>query len=397
MVASEWLLSVRGFRGRGTDGCVGRMVLGAVTSACYGIAQRATAFNREGSGVAKKEKGSSKPCPKMRYSFLRILTGSDLSRRRLPLMSAVSANAGPVVWLTACGHGDEVGGIVIIQEVFKRLRRRLTCGAVHAFPLMNPLGFETASRNITMSREDLNRSFPGNPAGSLGERIAHRIFTAIVETKPALVLDLHNDWMESIPYVLLDREPGPGHKAAYQQAIAAGRQAGFCVIVDTEELNKALSYSLLLHDVPALTLELGKAHVVSEANVTFGLEAIWNILAHLGMTAPRENVFHYPLPEAYGGGRLLSYSDRPYGSKTGIIRFLAKSGQEVRAGQPFARIVNAFGKLQETVVAASDAIVLGHSDTSAAFPGMPIMAFGVAPAARDCRAGGSGGRITGNG
>ncbi len=40
-------------------------------------------------------------------------------------------------------------------------------------------------------------------------------------------------------------------------------------------------------------------------------------------------------------------------------------------------IVNAFGKLQETITAIEEAIVLGHSDSSAAFPGMPIMAFGV--------------------
>jgi len=50
---------------------------------------------------------------RIRYSLLETLTGSDLSRRRLPFMLAQSAEPGPVVWLTACGHGDEVGGIVL--------------------------------------------------------------------------------------------------------------------------------------------------------------------------------------------------------------------------------------------------------------------------------------------
>lgn len=314
---------------------------------------------------------------KIHYSFKKIMTGSDLSRRRLPLMSAMSANPGPVVWLTACGHGDEVGGIVIIQEIFKSIRRRLLRGAVQAFPLMNPLGFETGSRNITMSREDLNRSFPGNPNGSLGERIAHCIFGTIMETKPTLVLDLHNDWIESIPYILLDHDPGYPHKVAYREATQAGKEAGMCLIVDTEELKRSLSFNLLLRDIPALTLELGKPYVVSEPNVTYGLEAIWNILAHLGMIGPRDKPFRYPLPPEYGQGRLLRYSDKPYGSRTGIIRFLAKPGDVVKAGQPMAKIVNAFGRHQETITAIKDAIVLGHSDSSAAFPGMPIMAFGI--------------------
>jgi len=292
-------------------------------------------------------------------------------------MSAKSANPGPLVWLTACSHGDEVSGIVVIQEVFKSIRRRLLRGAVRAFPLMNPLGFETRSRDITMSREDLNRSFPGNPDGSLGERIAHLIFSTIIEDRPALVLDLHNDWVESIPYVLLDKDPGESHKSAYGEATRAGKEAGLCLIVDAEELRSSLTFNLLLQDIPALTLELGKSHVVSEANVRHGLESIWNILAHLGMVALSDEPFRYPLPPGYGDGALLRYSDKPYGSRTGIIRFMAKPGDIVKTGRPLAKIVNAFGRHQETITALREAIVLGHSDSSAAFPGIPIMAFGI--------------------
>ena len=292
-------------------------------------------------------------------------------------MSAVSENPGPLVWLTACGHGDEVSGIVVVQEIFKSIRRRLLCGTIRAFPIMNPLGFEMGSRYITLSREDLNRSFPGNPRGSLGERIAHRIFASLTREKPALVLDLHNDWIESIPYVLLDQDPGVSCKASYAESIRAAKRAGLCLIVDSKDMNRSLSLNLLLHDIPALTLELGKPNVVSEPNVSWGLEAIWNMLAHLGMVALDDKPFQYPLAPGYGQGRLLRYSDKPYGSKTGIVRFIAKPGDVVKAGQRLAKNVNAFGKHQETITAIHDAIVLGHTDSSAAFPGMPILAFGV--------------------
>jgi predicted deacylase len=66
-------------------------------------------------------------------------------------MAAESPCPGPVVWLTACVHGDEVGGIVVIQELFKTVRKQLLKGSIYAFPLMNPLGFETASRDIILS------------------------------------------------------------------------------------------------------------------------------------------------------------------------------------------------------------------------------------------------------
>ncbi len=313
---------------------------------------------------------------KIRYSFMRILTGSDLSLRRLPMMSAISKEPGPVVWLTACAHGDEICGIVIAQEIFKRIRRKLRRGSIYAFPLMNPLGFETGTRNISMSSEDLNRSFPGDPNGSLGERIADRILKSIMETKPDLVLDLHTDWVQSIPYTIIDHDPGAAYKLAYQKSKAFAKQAGIVSILEGVASPHSLSDTFLKNDVPALTFELGEPHVINEENVERGLRAIWNILMHLDMADPPEDRVPYDAPQTYGG-KVLNYSDRPYSSKSGIIRFLAKPGDEVKKGQPFAKIVNVFGRQLETVSALNDGIVLGHSDSSVVFPGMPIMAFGV--------------------
>ena len=314
---------------------------------------------------------------RVRYSFLRILTGSDLSRRRLPIMVMESDVPGPVLWLTSCGHGDEVGGVVIIQEVFRRIRGRLAKGAVHAFPLMNPIGFETTSRNITLSREDLNRSFPGDPAGSLGERLATLILTRILDTSPALVLDLHNDWVKSIPYAVLDRQITGGNSDTFDRTVEFARETGFCIIRETEQVPGSLTHNLLSNGIPALTLELGEPYVVNEENIRFGVSAIMNIMSRLGMVESAEERFTYPLPGTLVEGKVLSYSDRPYSSKSGIVRFIAHPGDVVKKGQPIARIVNAFGKLVETVKASDDAIVLGHSDSSVVFPGMHIMAFGV--------------------
>ncbi|MDY6970251.1 MAG: hypothetical protein SVR08_16580 [Spirochaetota bacterium] len=49
----------------------------------------------------------------------------------------------------------------------------------------------------------------------------------------------------------------------------------------------------------------------------------------------------------------------------------------MKAGQPIARVYNSFGKLQESITALNNGIVLGHADSSVSFPGIPIMAFGL--------------------
>ncbi|NQU42364.1 succinylglutamate desuccinylase/aspartoacylase family protein [bacterium] len=316
---------------------------------------------------------------KIQHTFLKLLGGSDLSSRRLPLMTARTARPGPTLWLTACGHGDEVGGIVIVQEIFRRLRKNpLLRGVLCAFPLMNPIGFETISRQITLSKEDLNRSFPGDPAGSLGRRIAHRIFQYIRRTQPDLVLDLHNDWMHSIPYALLDTPPaGESRDGPWRKAADIARHTGFPVIIDPEVLHGTLSQSLLLQGVASLTLEIGGPYVISEENTDLGVRAIWQVMDRLGMVEPVEAPFEYPLP-AFCRERNLRYHDRPYSSTSGIIRFLPRAGDIVEPRQPLARVYNAFGRLQETIRAAQTGIVLGHSDSSVTFPGLPVMAFGVA-------------------
>ncbi|MDH3219760.1 MAG: succinylglutamate desuccinylase/aspartoacylase family protein [Gammaproteobacteria bacterium] len=317
-----------------------------------------------------------KSAVRVRYNFIKILTGSDLSIRRLPLMSAHSGNPGPVVWLTACVHGDEVVGMVVIHEIFKRVRRQLLRGAIHAFPVTNPIGLETMSRKITMSSEDLNRSFPGKPEGTLGERLASQVFNSIIASSPDLVLDLHSDWKQSIPYTVLDKRSAATDREIYARTKAFARATGLVCILESEDLHNSLTHNLLLRNTPALTLELGEPYVINEVNVQFGVDVVWNLLALLEMAEPQREPFRYPVAKPFAN-RLLRYSDRPYSSKSGIIRFLARPGDVIARGTPIARIFNAFGKHQETVDALADGIVLGHSDSSVVFPGMPIMAFGI--------------------
>jgi predicted deacylase len=314
---------------------------------------------------------------RIRYSFLRILTGSDLSRRRLPFMMVQSAAPGPVVWLAGGIHGDEVTGVVAIQEIFRIVRKQaLRKGSLYAFPLMNPIGFEAGSRNITMSREDLNRSFPGDENGSLAERIADRVFTAIRETRPSLVLDLHNDWMKSMPYAVIDQRPGPAHQAAFDVARDVAKETGLLMIQESEALTGSISYALLEHDIPALTLELGESYAVNERDVECGVKAIVNILAWLGMLDNPDGPTVFDVPDSLRG-KILRLSTEPVSPTSGITRFMAKPHDMVKKGQVVAKIYNAFGKLQDTILALEDGIVLGHSDSSVAFPGAPIMAFGM--------------------
>lgn len=313
---------------------------------------------------------------KIQYGFTKIHTGSDLAVRRLPWMKAQSENPGPLLWLTACVHGEEVGGMALVHEVFRRLRKKkLLCGELRAFPLMNPLGFESGNRHVFPTGEDLNRCFPGNSQGSLAQRIAEKIFRAVMESQPTLVVDLHNDWVRSVPYGLLDASSTHIDASILNKAREYLSSTGLIQVADNASIPGSFTHNLLTQGVPAITLELGESFRVNEEIVELGIKVIWRLLYQLGMIdeSPAEEKLAY-VPEGFSG-KLLKYSGSPLSPSSGLIRFRVKPGDTVRKNQPIARIYNSLGKVLKTLKAPEKGIVLGHTDYAMIFPGMPVMAF----------------------
>lgn len=297
-------------------------------------------------------------------------------------METRSGCPGPTVWLTAGIHGDEVGGIVVVQEIFARLRKHpLISGQIAGFPLLNPFGFETANRRIPSTQEDLNRAFPGDPEGSLAERIAHLVSTRIRESSADLVLDLHNDWVRSIPYAVLDPRPRTlAGKAAHDRALAAARATRIPIVSERGDATTraiartTLSGNLVESNIAALTLELGAAGTVEESSVHAAVENVWSVLASLGMVDDQPNLDESDTRHVRPNRPLL-YEHRPCPSTAGIVRFRVRPGDHVKMGAPLASVHDVFGRRVELLRANSDALVLGCSDSSLAVPGLPILAL----------------------
>lgn len=105
-------------------------------------------MNRSGS-TRRGKPFPEAPRPRLRRPRISILHGADLTTRQLALMEARSGYEGPCVELTSGVHGNEVGGIVVVQEIFARPRKRpLLAGRILGFPLLNPCGFEAGNRRI---------------------------------------------------------------------------------------------------------------------------------------------------------------------------------------------------------------------------------------------------------
>jgi len=91
-----------------------------------------------------------------------------------------SVHPGPTLLVSGGVHGDEVNGVEIVRRTLEQgVFEDMKSGSVIAIPLVNVYGFINFSRDLADGK-DVNRSFPGNAAGSLASRVAHALTSEII-------------------------------------------------------------------------------------------------------------------------------------------------------------------------------------------------------------------------
>ena len=107
----------------------------------------------------------------------------------IPVHVVSGKHAGPVLFISAAIHGDEINGVEIIRRLLKSSSLKRLRGTIIAVPIVNVHGLINHSRYLP-DRRDLNRSFPGSDKGSLAARLAHLFMKEIV-AQSTHGIDLH--------------------------------------------------------------------------------------------------------------------------------------------------------------------------------------------------------------
>jgi len=298
----------------------------------------------------------------------------DIIIRRVPVVTIDSGKPGPTFWVTGCIHGNEPGGIAIVHELVKSVRKLgLKQGLIKALPLINSVGFEHGSRYINTDREDLNRCFPGDRKGTMGERFANRLFEGVMASKPDFLIDIHNDWVQSVPYVVIEAPGVFKNKALRKTTIAAAKSTGLLSVQESDadlEMANTLTGALCAAGVPSFVIEAGAAGAIVEKSVFAGRDAVLGVLAHFGMLEKAPEMKKHP-----ASGRVHDYTSEPICMSDGLIRFLISPGDKIRDKQPLARIYSAFGSIEETLRSTCSGFVLGVTDAARATPGSEVVAI----------------------
>ena len=95
-----------------------------------------------------------------------VSTLSDHTPVNLSVHVVHGRKPGPVMFVSAAIHGDEVIGVEIVRRLLKAKALKSMAGTLLAVPIVNTYGFLKNARYLP-DRRDLNRCFPGGPEGSM--------------------------------------------------------------------------------------------------------------------------------------------------------------------------------------------------------------------------------------
>ncbi|MEX1295374.1 MAG: succinylglutamate desuccinylase/aspartoacylase family protein [Candidatus Limnocylindrales bacterium] len=270
-----------------------------------------------------------------------LVTGARIS---LPVRIYHGRYDGPVAWVSAAIHGDEIGGVEIVRRVSAQLQPRQLRGTVLSVPIVNVHGFLNGDRYLP-DRRDLNRSFPGSSKGSLAGRVASAFMREIV-TRADVGIDLHtgSDHRSNLPQLRGDFDDPRTRELA--------RAFGAPLILHSGLRDGSLRAAAIDAGVTVLLYEGGEAWRFDEDAIAVATSGTLRVLATLGMI-PDDETSEPDEPLEARSSRWVR------ARRSGIALVSVGLGDRVTRGQRLAVIHDSLGRTLSRASAPSDGVVIG--------------------------------------
>ncbi|PLX40026.1 MAG: succinylglutamate desuccinylase [Hyphomicrobiales bacterium] len=195
----------------------------------------------------------------------------------LPVHVLHGRREGPVLFVSAAIHGDEVLGVEIIRRLLKTKSLKSLRGTLLCIPIVNAYGFLNHNRYLP-DRRDLNRVFPGSSTGSLASRLAH-IFMNEIVLRADLGVDLHTGSVNraNLPQLRSDfTDP---------DNLALARAFGPPLLLNASLREGSLRAAAHAVGKRVFIYEAGEALRLDETPVRVGVKGILRLMKKLGMLA----------------------------------------------------------------------------------------------------------------
>lgn len=275
----------------------------------------------------------------------KLYTHSDLT---MPVQVWCGRQAGPVLFISAAIHGDEINGVEIIRRLLKVKSLKRLKGTLITVPIVNLHGFINHSRYLP-DRRDLNRSFPGSKTGSIAGRLAY-IFLNEIVNKATHGIDLHTGAINrsNLPQIRANLES--------DDVKAMAESFGAPVMLNANLRDGSLRSAAVKRGIPILLYEAGEALRFDEISIRGGVNGIINVMRHLNMIPKSRNLTKKQIKPIVA--RSSFWIRAPH---SGIFRSLVDDGARVEANKTLIGVVSdPFGEMEVEVYSPNSGIVIGQ-------------------------------------
>lgn len=291
----------------------------------------------------------------------------------IPITVVHGTRPGRTVAFVAGTHGAEYPPILALQRIRETLDARTLAGTVILVHVSNMPSFR--GRTIYYSPVDglnLNRVYPGDPAGSLSRRIAFVMTEQIVKRCDVLV-DMHcgdaNEDLMPYTYWMISGRAALDEESK-SLALAFGLRT---IIIDTTRekdpaRSKYLGNTAMLLGKAAITTEAGRLGLSDEESVAANVRGVWGVLRRLGMVGGPVEPVRDPV--------WIDKYEVVNADKDGLFAARVRSGDRVQAGQTVGVLRDYWGAVLSEVRAPFAGLVLYILGTPPANAGEPLFEVG---------------------
>ncbi len=282
---------------------------------------------------------------------------------------AKGARSGKRFTLTSGVHGDEISSIRTVQTVIDQLDPARMTGSVMAVLDVGRPALEGMQRRWPNSGRgadliDMNREWPGDENGaSAVSRHAGLLFNRLLKPNSDLAIDFHTGTtgLEVAAFNIGDR--------------TLSDVKTMMALYPIGQMWDNAAYPGVLHNafvdvgIPCFTPEIGAARILDKEMIALFVEGTLNVLKHYGVVvgAIRRT--------AANAGAFIGNSAFPIiATQGGIVEFLVKLDDEVRAGQKIAVQRNMFGEMVAEYTTGVSGKVAAYRSDATSEPGN-VLAF----------------------
>ncbi len=286
---------------------------------------------------------------------------------RIPI-GVIANGDGPTVILEGGNHGDEYEGPITIAELIRDLRPEDIQGRLILMPANNVHAAMAGRRTSPVDGLNFNRTFPGDPAGTITQQIAAFVTDEILPRGDAF-LDLHSGGssLDIIPSSVV--EPSDD-KDLLRKSIEANRafDAPAIVVISNLGDTRTATAAAMASGLITVGTEMAGGGTVSIDALEICRRGVRNVLAHLGVLPghkveirhDNQQVLELPGSDAF-----------VYATVDGVFEPFHRNGREVKAGEEAGRIHCPWDPARppETLTYRADGILYGRRQPGRVVPG----------------------------